>query len=100
MTAVHILVLLGGVIAAIILSDLLGHRGIGAWPVGLLALALIPVAGWFYSAWLAALALGAALGACIMLMGSRVRAMLRERRARREAREARQSTTDTMLRRG
>ncbi|UQN29667.1 hypothetical protein [Brachybacterium kimchii] len=99
MTAVHVLVLVAGVVAAIVLSDLLGHRGIGAWPVGLLALALVPVAGYFYSPWIAALSLGLAFGAGIMLLGTRIRSLMRERRIVRDAREARKSATESMLRR-
>lgn len=100
MTAIHVLVLVAGAVAAIILADLLGHRGIGPWPVGLLGLALVPVAGWFYSPWIAALALGLALGAGIMLVGARIREILRERRVVREAKNAQKSSTESMLRRG
>ncbi|WP_152351670.1 hypothetical protein [Brachybacterium subflavum] len=97
MTAIHVLVLVAGIVAAIVVSDLLGHRGIGAWPVGLLALVLVPVAGYFFSAWVAALSLGLAFGAGIMLLGTRVRSLMRERRLVREAREARKSATESML---
>ncbi|PWH07687.1 hypothetical protein DEO23_03435 [Brachybacterium endophyticum] len=80
MTAVHVLVLVAGLVVAIVLSDLLGHRGIGAWPVGLLALILVPVAGYFYSPWIAALALGVGLGAVSMLLVPIVRSLLDGRR--------------------
>lgn len=83
MTFLHLLVLALGVLAALVASDLLGHRGIGPWPVGLAALLLFPVAGWFYSPWLAALALGLGLGASAVITLSWTRTVMQRRHARR-----------------
>lgn len=84
MTFLHLLVLALGVVAAIVLSDLLGHQGVGAWPLGLGALVLALGAGLLYSPWLAALSLGLALGAGIAMVASWTRDILRRRHARRE----------------
>lgn len=83
MTFLHLLVLALGVLTALVASDLLGHRGIGPWPVGLAALLLFPVAGWFYSPWLAALALGLGLGASAVITLSWTRTVMQRRHARR-----------------
>lgn len=84
MTFLHLLVLALGIVAAIALSDLLGHRGVGAWPIGLGALTLALGAGLLYSPWFAALSLGLALGAAISMMASWTRDIVRRRHARRE----------------
>jgi ABC-type transport system involved in cytochrome bd biosynthesis fused ATPase/permease subunit len=99
MTVLHILVLVAGLVGAIALTDVLGHRDIGPWPVGILALALIPVAGLTYSPWLAALSLGVATGTAIMMVGSRIREITHERQIKKEARERRQATRDRQLER-
>lgn len=84
MTFLHLLVLALGIVAALVLTDLLGHRGVGAWPVGLGALVLALGAGVLYSPWLAALSLGLAVGAAISLVHSWTRDLIRHRHARRE----------------
>lgn len=84
MTFLHLLVLALGLLAAIAGSDLLSHRGVGPWPIGLVALLLVPIAGWFYSPWIAALALGLALGTGILLVASWTRTFMTRRHARRE----------------
>jgi len=84
----HLILLVVGVLAAIASADALRHRGIGAWPVGILALALVLVAGWSYSAWLAALSLGVAAGVGIVLVATMVRGISLRRRERRTARTA------------
>lgn len=83
MTFLHLLVLVLGVVAAVVAADLLGHRDLGPWPVGLVALLLFPVAGWFYSPWLAALALGLGLGASAVITVSWARTIMQRRHARR-----------------
>ncbi|MGO2608181.1 MAG: hypothetical protein ACTH8V_13775 [Brachybacterium tyrofermentans] len=83
MTFLHLLVLALGVAAAVIAADLLGHRDIGPWPVGLVALLMFPVAGWFYSPWLAALALGLGLGASAVITVSWARSVIQRRHERR-----------------
>lgn len=84
MTFLHLLVLALGVLAAIAASDLLGHREVGPWPIGLLALALVPLAGWLYSPWIAALSLGLALGAGIVIVASWSRSFVQRRQSRKE----------------
>lgn len=89
MTFLHLLVLVLGAVAAIVLADVLGHRQMGPWPVGLIALVLAVLAGLSYSPWLAALSLGLGLGTGVVLVGSWTRSVLSRRHARRE--QARQS---------
>lgn len=84
MTFLHLLVLVLGVLAAVVVADVLGHRGLGPWPVGLIALALVPVAGWLYSPWLAAFSLGLALGAAVVTIASWTRTFVQRRHRRRE----------------
>ncbi|MFC0675261.1 hypothetical protein [Brachybacterium hainanense] len=91
MTFLHLLVLVVGVLAAVALADVLGHRGIGPWPAGLLVLPLVLLAGYLYSAWIAAFALGFALGAAIMLGAALVRSVRDHRRMRREERDRRRA---------
>ena len=81
MTFLHLLVLALGVAAAVIAADLLGHRDIGPWPVGLVALLMFPGAGGFYGPWLAALGLG--LGASAVITVSWARSVIQRRHARR-----------------
>ncbi|APX34297.1 hypothetical protein BH708_18065 [Brachybacterium sp. P6-10-X1] len=84
MTFLHLLVLAMGVLVAVVAADLLSHADIGPWPVGVVTVLLIPLAGWLYSAWLLAFTVGAALGVSIVLVGSWRRTFLRRRHARRE----------------
>ncbi|EWS82058.1 hypothetical protein [Brachybacterium phenoliresistens] len=88
MTFWHLILLVVGILAAIASADALRHRGIGVWPVGILALALVFLAGWTYSAWLSALSLGAAAGVGIVLVATMVRGISLRRRDRRAARAA------------
>jgi membrane protein implicated in regulation of membrane protease activity len=83
-TFLHLLVLALGIVAALVVADLLGHRGVGPWPVGLAALALALGAGLLYSPWLAALSLGLALGAAVVIVASWTRTLVARRHARRE----------------
>lgn len=99
MTFLHLLTLALGVLGALAACDLLQRRGVGPWPVGLLALALVPLAGWFYSPWLAAAALGAAIGVGVRLAASGIRVFLGRRRVRREQARARQEARDRQLER-
>ncbi|WP_422116812.1 hypothetical protein [Brachybacterium sp. UNK5269] len=92
MTFLHLLVLVLGVVAAIVGADVLGHRGLGPWPIALLALALIPVAGWLYSPWLAAGSLGLALGAAAAMVAAWTRTFAQRRRLRREQLRRRELT--------
>lgn len=85
-TWLHLLVLVLGAVAAVAASDLLGHRGIRPWPIGLVVLALVVAAGWFYSAWLAAAALGTGVGLLIVGGAGLVRTFVRHRRLRSERR--------------
>jgi hypothetical protein len=98
-TVLHVLVLVIGVILAIAASDLLGHRGIGAWPVGLLALALALLSGLLYNPWLAAGSLGMAAGAGSMMLAVRIREISKERRIVREAHERQNAQRDRQLER-
>ena len=84
MTFLHLLVLALGIVAALVLADLLGHRGVGPWPLGLAALVLAVGAGILYSPWLAAFSLGLALGAALVMVASFTRSLLDRRHARRE----------------
>lgn len=86
MTLAHLILLVLGVVAAIVAADLLGHAGIGAWPIGLLVVALVGVTGWFYSGNLAAITLGLALGFCIVSGRDLVRSARRRRALRAGAR--------------
>lgn len=97
MTFLHVLVLVLGAFAAIVLADALGHREIGPWPIGLIALVLAVVAGLSYSPWLAALSLGLGLGTGIVLVGSWTRNVLGRRRARREQVRQAQRTRQRQL---
>ncbi len=97
MTFLHLLVLVLGVVAAIVVADVLGHRGLGPWPVGLIALALVPVAGWLYSPWLAAFSLGLALGAAVVMVASWTRMFVQRRHRRREQSRERELTRARQL---
>jgi membrane protein implicated in regulation of membrane protease activity len=83
-TFLHLLALALGIVGAVAGSDVLGHRGIGPWPIGLLALLLVPVAGWLYSPWVAAIALGLALGTAVVRIASWRTAFRDRRQARRD----------------
>lgn len=97
MTFLHLLVLALGVLTAIAAADVLGHRGVGPWPIGLIALALVPVAGWFYSPWLAAFSLGLALGASVVMIMSWTRTFVHRRHLRREQARDRELTRSRQL---
>ncbi|MFC7463342.1 hypothetical protein [Brachybacterium sp. GCM10030252] len=97
MTFLHLLTLALGVLAAVAGADLLGRKSIGPWPIGLLALALVPVAGWLYSAWLAALTLGLALGAGVVMIASWTRTFVDRRRSRREMSRQQADARDRQL---
>lgn len=97
MTFLHLLVLALGVVAALVLADLLGHRGIRPWPLGLAALALAVGAGILYSPWLAALSLGLALGAAVVTVASWTRTVIGRRHARREQARASQDARRKQL---
>ena len=97
MTFLHLLVLAVGVLVAIVAADLLSHAGIGPWPVGVVTILLIPLAGWLYSAWLLAFTVGAALGTSIVLVGSWGRAFLRRRHTRREMARRRKAARAAQL---
>jgi hypothetical protein len=99
MTVLHTLVLVVGLVGAIALTDVLGHRGIGPWPVGLVALALVPVAGLTVNPWLAALSLGMAVGTALVMASTRVREIAHERQAKKQAREHQQAMRDRQLER-
>jgi membrane protein implicated in regulation of membrane protease activity len=96
-TFLHLLVLVLGVLTAVVVADVLGHRGLGPWPVGLVALALVPVAGWLYSPWLAAFSLGLALGAAVVTIASWTRTFVRRRHRRREQARERDLTRARQL---
>lgn len=93
MTFLHLALVALGVLAAVAASDLLGHRGIGRWPVVVAALALVIAGGWSYSASLSAFALGTAIGACLLFGVERARDLLRTRQTYREATRARSEQT-------
>ncbi|WP_193104868.1 hypothetical protein [Brachybacterium sp. FME24] len=97
MTFLHLLVLALGIPAALAAADLLGHRNIGPWPIGLVALALIPVAGWFYSPWIAAFALGLAVGAAGVIVTSWTRSFVHRRQTRREQARQREHSRSRQL---
>lgn len=97
MTFLHLLVLALGIVAAVALADVLSHRGIGPWPIGLGVLVLVPIAGWLYSSWLAALALGLAVGISAVLVVSWTRTFVRHRRLRREQARARREAREAQL---
>lgn len=97
MTFLHLLVLVLGVLAAIVGADALGHRGRGPWPIALVALALVPVAGWLYSPWLAAFSLGLALGASVVMVASWTRIFVQRRHLRREQSRERELTRARQL---
>lgn len=91
MTFLHLALVVVGVLAALAASDLLHHRGIGRWPVGLASIALVLAGGFAYSASVSALALGSAIGCCALFGVDRVRELARTRRAYLEtARERRE----------
>jgi len=96
-TFLHLLVLALGVVAAVVLADLLGHRGVGPWPIGLAALALAIGAGILYSPWLAAASLGLALGAAVVILASWTRSVIARRHARRHQARAAQDARRTQL---
>lgn len=62
MIFVHLALLVLGAVLAVAAIDVLGHRGIGSWPAGLAAGALVVVGALLYSAEVSAFALGAAIG--------------------------------------
>ncbi|WP_105566579.1 hypothetical protein [Microbacterium halophytorum] len=86
MTILHWIVLALCAAAAIVASDMLGHRGVRPWPVGLLTIALVVLAGVFYSPWLAAAGLGFGTGLLILAVGSLARTFLKHRSRRRSER--------------
>jgi len=88
-TFVHLGLLLLGIVAAVAASDLLGHRGLGRWPVAIGALVLVLAGGYTYSAPVSAFALGTAIGVAVMFGAERVRTFSRTRRRYREATAAR-----------
>ncbi|TGD11396.1 hypothetical protein EB836_09065 [Brevibacterium sp. S111] len=71
-----------GAVAAVAVSDVLEHRNLPTWPVGLIAVAGFIFAGLTYSSWLAAGALGIGCGALIVSARGFVQ-MVMERRSRR-----------------
>lgn len=91
MTFVHLGLLALGIVAAVAAGDLLGHRGIGRWPVALAALSLVVIGGWTYSAPVSAFALGAAIGVAVGFGAEQVRSFTRTRRRYREATAARRA---------
>lgn len=97
MTFLHLLVLAVGALVAIVAADVLSHADIGPWPVGVVTILLIPLAGWLYSAWLLAFTVGAALGISIVLVGSWGRTFLRRRRTRREMARRRKAARAAQL---
>lgn len=90
MSILHLLVLALGVVAAVVAADLLRHRDIGSWPVGILVVVLIPITGWTYSAWLASLTLGLGIGFAGMAGIDLVRSVGRGRSLRTQARRSRE----------
>lgn len=97
MTFLHLLVLAVGVLVALVAADLLSHADIGPWPVGVVTVLLIPLAGWLYSAWLLAFTVGAALGISTVLVGSWGREFLRRRHTRREMSRRRKDARSAQL---
>lgn len=90
MAFLHLIVLALGVVLCVVAADLLRHRGIGTWPIGVIVLALILVTGWTYSAWLAALTLGLGLGYGVVAGLDLVRSVMRGRRERSESKRLRE----------
>lgn len=59
----HLALLVVGIVAGFVASDVLMHRGLPSWPLLLVVLVLVGVSGWLYSAPLLAFTLGLALSA-------------------------------------
>lgn len=92
MTLLQAVLLVAGAIAALVGNDMLGHRGVGRWPLGLVVIALIVASGAFISAELLAFTLGAAVvtgGASLREWAGELSATRREYRQRKEAEEQR-----------
>jgi MFS family permease len=83
---VDVAIVVVGAVAAVAVSDVLGHRGLPTWPVGLIALAVFIVAGLTYSAWLAAAALGIGCGALIVSARVFVQTVFERRRRQSDSR--------------
>lgn len=77
---VDVAIVVAGAVAAVAVSDVLAHRNLPAWPVGLLALAGFILAGLTYSSWLAAVALGIGCGALIVSARGFVQLVMQRRR--------------------
>lgn len=92
MTILHWIVLALCAAAAIVASDMLGHRGIRPWPVGLATIAVVLLAGVFYSAWLAAAGLGLGTGLLAVAIGALAKTFMKHR-ARRSAERGRARPT-------
>ena len=97
MTIVHCIVLALGVAIALVLCDLLERAGIGTWIAALATIPLVVAAGWYYSAWLAALSLGYALGISVRTITIWSRRALARRHERAQQRDATRANADRSL---
>ena len=76
----YVVIMVVGAVAAVAVSDVLGHRSLPTWPVGLIALMGFVLAGLTYSAWLAAFALGIGCGALIVSARGFTQLLIQRRR--------------------
>ncbi|WP_152348143.1 hypothetical protein [Brevibacterium sp. CFH 10365] len=76
----HIVIVVAGAVVAVALADVMEHRNLPTWPVGLIALSGFIIAGITYSSWIAASALGIGCGALIVSGRGLVQAVIKRRR--------------------
>lgn len=97
MIFVHLGLVAVGALAGVVGGDLLGHRGIGRWPLAVATLVLMVVSGYLYNAELLAFTLGLGIAAAAMTVLTGVRELSTRRRVHREARAARSAALARQL---